>query len=263
MLAHTRRPHPERSDCWHVFYCDVQVGTIAVQPGLPVGAPHWRWDCGFYPLSHRGQSRTGYAASFDQARANFEVAWKDYLPRCTEADFLEYRRQRDWTAQKYAMSERGERMPSQIPNSMMRCPCGARFDSHKPDESYPHRQHIYAKQHPMESAVEGPIPFAREVTIGGLAFPLRRAFARPQPAIGSAEKHPQEGNDRVVMPWSFKEQRRFIEIAAFVKSFDELVKRTGRQPKYIRAAALRLGVKLARQTASDNQLTAALKAKGK
>jgi hypothetical protein len=65
------------------------------------------------------------------------------------------------------------------------------------------------------------------------------------------------------MPWSFKEQRRFIEIAASAKSFDELVKRTGRQPKSVRAAALRLGVKLARQTASDDQLAAALKAKGK
>jgi H+/Cl- antiporter ClcA len=30
--------------------------------------------------------------------------------------------------------------------SIMLCPCGARFDSHQPDESYAHRQHIYAKQ---------------------------------------------------------------------------------------------------------------------
>jgi hypothetical protein len=84
--------------------------------------------------------------SFDQARAAFETAWQDYLPQCTEADFDEHRRQRDWTAQKYAMWERGERMPTQVPNSMMGCPCGVRFDSHKPDESYPHRQHIYEKQ---------------------------------------------------------------------------------------------------------------------
>jgi hypothetical protein len=27
---------------------------------------------------------------------------------------------------------------------MMRCVCGVKFDSHKPDESYDHRQHIYA-----------------------------------------------------------------------------------------------------------------------
>lgn len=63
------------------------------------------------------------------------------------------------------------------------------------------------------------------------------------------------------MPWSFKEQRLFMQIAASAKSFDELVKRTGRQPRQVRAAALRLGVKLAKQIASDNQLAAWLRAK--
>jgi hypothetical protein len=64
-------------------------------------------------------------------------------------------------------------------------------------------------------------------------------------------------------PWSFKEQRRFMEIAASAKSFDEVVKRTSRPPKSVRAAALRLGVKLASQTASDNHLAKGLKAKSK
>jgi hypothetical protein len=111
----TRRRHPERSDTWHVYYGDVQVGTIAIQSGLPVTALQWRWDCGFYPASHRGRLRTGYASSFDQARADFEAAWKNYLPQCTDADFVEHRRQRDWTARKYAMWERGEKFPSQEP----------------------------------------------------------------------------------------------------------------------------------------------------
>ena len=60
-----------------------------------------------------------------------------------------------------------------------------------------------------------------------------------------------------VMPWSFKEQRGFMEIAASAKSFDEVVKRSGRPPNSVRAAALRLGVKLAKQIASDTQLLAA------
>lgn len=89
MPALTRRRHPERSDCWHVYCDDVQVGTIAVQSGLPVNAAQWRWDCGFYPASHGGRSRTGYALGFDQARTDFEAAWKDYRPRCTETDFVE------------------------------------------------------------------------------------------------------------------------------------------------------------------------------
>ena len=62
-------------------------------------------------------------------------------------------------------------------------------------------------------------------------------------------------------PWSFADDRRFVEIAASAKSFDEVVKRTGRNPASARKAALRLGVKLAKQTASDTQLAAGLKAK--
>ena len=109
----------------HLFG-DVQVGTIAVQPGLPVHAEQWRWDCGFYPASHR--SRSGYTANFDQARAGFEAAWQDYLPRCTEADFIEYRRQRAWTAWKYAMHEAGLPLPTQSASGRARCFCGAAID---------------------------------------------------------------------------------------------------------------------------------------
>jgi hypothetical protein len=57
------------------------------------------------------------------------------------------------------------------------------------------------------------------------------------------------------MPWSFAEDRRFMEIVASSKSFDEVVKRTRSKPETVRKAALRLGVKLAKQTASDNQLS--------
>jgi hypothetical protein len=126
MLTLTRRPHPERSDCWHIFYGDVQVGTIAVQPSLPIHAEQWRWDCGFYPASHR--SRSGYTSNFDQARAGFEAAWKDYLPRCTEADFIEYRRQRAWTAWKYAMHNAGLPLPTQSTKGRARCFRGAAID---------------------------------------------------------------------------------------------------------------------------------------
>ena len=37
------------------------------------------------------------------------------------------------------MWERGEKLPSQIPSSLMLCVCGTTFDSHKPDDSYRHR----------------------------------------------------------------------------------------------------------------------------
>ncbi len=142
----TRRRHPERPDGWHVYYGDVRVGTIAVQPGMPLSVPQWRWDCGFYPASHRGRASSGYASSFEQARSDFEAEWQDYLSRCTEADLVEYRRQRDWTARKYAMRERGERMPTQEPNSMMPCPCGVTFNSHLLEHTMVHVPHITAAQ---------------------------------------------------------------------------------------------------------------------
>lgn len=142
----TRRRSPERSDCWHVCYGDVQVGTIAVQPGMPLSAPQWRWDCGFYPVSHRGRSRSDYASSFEQAKLDFEAAWHDYLPQCTEADFVEHRRQRDWTTRKYEMQERGERMPTQKPSPMMPCPCGEIFNSHLREHTLVHVPHITAAQ---------------------------------------------------------------------------------------------------------------------
>jgi hypothetical protein len=128
MLALTRRRSPDRSDCWHIYYGDVQVGTIAARAGVPVDVDQWGWQCGFYPPSHRGQHLDVTAESFDQARADFEAAWKEYFPQCTEADFQEYRRQRAWTAWKYAMWEAGCRMPTQSTSGRARCFCGAAVD---------------------------------------------------------------------------------------------------------------------------------------
>jgi hypothetical protein len=93
-----------------------------------------------------GWDRGGSTVDFEQARVGFEAAWRRLLPTLTEANFQEWRDQRDWTARKYAMWEGGELMPSQKSNSMMGCPCGAGLDSHDPGGSYEHRRHIYAAQ---------------------------------------------------------------------------------------------------------------------
>jgi hypothetical protein len=49
MPALTRRRSTERQDCWHVYYGDVHVGTIAIRAGVPVDVDQWGWNCGFYP----------------------------------------------------------------------------------------------------------------------------------------------------------------------------------------------------------------------
>jgi hypothetical protein len=63
--------------------------------------------------------------------------------------------------------------------------------------------------------------------------------------------------------WSYEEHRRFMDIAASSKSFDEVVNRTQRHPHAVRKAALASGISLGRQTVSDNRLVAGLKAKAK
>jgi hypothetical protein len=159
MPSLTRRRYPERPDCWHVYYGDVHVGTIAIRVGCPADVDQWEWSCGFYPVSRPGEHRCGTAETFDQARADFEGAWAPFLASGTEADFEAWRRQRDQTAEKYAMWARGEKLSSQKPSTMMGCPCGARFDSHDPAGSYVHRGHIYARsgcrrdRSPMKFAV--------------------------------------------------------------------------------------------------------------
>jgi hypothetical protein len=145
MPAITRRRNLDaREECWHVYYGDVHAGVIAIRSGSPHDEDPWGWNCGFYPGSHPGECTRGTAASFDEARADFEGAWKIFFSKRTEADFQAWRDQRDWTERKYAMWERGEKLPSQIFSSTMTCPCGVAFDSHRLEHTLIHVPHITA-----------------------------------------------------------------------------------------------------------------------
>jgi hypothetical protein len=44
------------------------------------------------------------------------------------------------------MWEGGERMPSQKPSSLMRCPCGATIDTHRIQDTMAHVPHISAAE---------------------------------------------------------------------------------------------------------------------
>jgi hypothetical protein len=71
----TRRRDLEAADeCWHVYYGDVRVGTIAKRIGIPLSEDPWGWACGFYPGCHPREETHGTAATFDQARVEFEEA---------------------------------------------------------------------------------------------------------------------------------------------------------------------------------------------
>jgi hypothetical protein len=136
----TRRRDPVRKEeCWRIYYGDMHIGTISKIASYPA---QWEWRCGFYPGSEPGEHKACTAATFDGARADFGAAWRVFLAKRTKADFQAWRDQRDWTARKYAMWERGEKLPSQQPNSTMRCPCGKLFDSHRLEHSLIHVPHI-------------------------------------------------------------------------------------------------------------------------
>jgi hypothetical protein len=113
------RPHPPpqsrcQTESWPVYYGDVHVGTIGLRSGNPFGTDQWQWRCGFYPGSEPGDCTSGTAATFDQARADFEEAWRIFLANRTDADFDEYRKHRAWTAWKYAMWDSGCKLPTQL-----------------------------------------------------------------------------------------------------------------------------------------------------
>jgi hypothetical protein len=141
-----RRSAHHRQECWHIYYGDVYAGMIAERTGVPHDEDPWGWSCGFYPGSHPGECTNGSAATFDEARAGFEAAWRLFLAKRTEADFRAWRDARDWTVRKYAMWATGERLPSQKPSSRMTCLCGVRFDSHRPEQTLVHVPHITAAQ---------------------------------------------------------------------------------------------------------------------
>ena len=77
---------------------------------------------GFTP---RGTAE-GIAATFDQARADFEAAWHAIQPKITEADYQEHRLQRASTAWKYAMhDDAGAKLPTAVSSGRSKCFCGA------------------------------------------------------------------------------------------------------------------------------------------
>jgi hypothetical protein len=68
------------------------------------------------------------------------------LPTLAEAAFDEWRSDRDFRAKIRETRERGEKLDTERPSSMMLCVCGEMFDSHDPQGSLQHRRHIYATQ---------------------------------------------------------------------------------------------------------------------
>jgi len=63
-------PRGGRPRAWHVYYGDVQVGTIARRVGIPHHGRQWGWNLRLLSGKRAGEFRDGTAATFDQARAD-------------------------------------------------------------------------------------------------------------------------------------------------------------------------------------------------
>ena len=65
MPALTRRREKDRhQESWQIFYGDIGVGWIGKRAGVPKDVKQWGWNCGFYPVSHRGFRTDGVAETF-------------------------------------------------------------------------------------------------------------------------------------------------------------------------------------------------------
>jgi hypothetical protein len=147
-----RRSADDRHNCRHIYFGDVHVGTITERTGNPHDTDPWEWNCGFYPGSEPGEITSDTAATFEEARTDFERAWQVFLSRRTESDFQVWRHQRDWTERKYALWDAGKRLepPSYGPGKpcsrFRKCRCGVVFDMHGPEEVFLHGPHITAAE---------------------------------------------------------------------------------------------------------------------
>nr|QIP09536.1 hypothetical protein HAV00_26265 [Bradyrhizobium symbiodeficiens] len=102
----TRRSYEDGLEGWHVYFCDVRIGNIRKLAGVPTHGHQWGWSIGFDPGMPPGRRPSGWADTFDEARAAFEVAWKSVDPTLTEEHYEAWRRDRDWTAWKHRIWEK-------------------------------------------------------------------------------------------------------------------------------------------------------------
>jgi hypothetical protein len=59
--------------------------------------------------------------TFEDAKAEFEEAWNRLRPTRTEAHFELRRQNRDFTAWKYRLHDKGLKLPTQTKNGLARC----------------------------------------------------------------------------------------------------------------------------------------------
>jgi hypothetical protein len=88
-------------------YSPARSHSVPATPGL---RPNGNGGVAFILDRDRASDTNGTAATFDQARADFEAAWRVFLANRKDPDFQAGRDQQAWTAEKYRRFDWGERM---------------------------------------------------------------------------------------------------------------------------------------------------------
>ena len=77
-----RRMKDSKVDVWHVYYGDVQVGSIGMRSGVPNEVDQWGWTCGFN--SQRLRITEGTAPTFALAVPNLRKRGKPTCPAASK-----------------------------------------------------------------------------------------------------------------------------------------------------------------------------------
>jgi hypothetical protein len=85
---------------------------------------------------------SGAEEMLEAAMASFREAWVRFYATLEPSDIDHWHNAVEGLLER----ERNRGKPPKPYSSMMLCVCGVKFDSHKPDESWDHRGHIYAAQ---------------------------------------------------------------------------------------------------------------------
>jgi hypothetical protein len=123
-----RRADRGHQETWLIYYDDINIGFIGQRAGVPKNVNQWGWSCGFYPGLEPSQHRRGTAATFEEARAGFEVAWAALQPEIPSAAFDAYRKERAFRAWIDGMWEARCKLPTQSASGRSKCFCGAEID---------------------------------------------------------------------------------------------------------------------------------------
>jgi len=122
--ALTRRSSADPPDCWHIYYCDVQAGTIAMRAGNPHDTDPWEWSCGFYRGRGPAESSPAHRRPLSKPAPNSGPLGRSFW-RTAPTPIQAWRYQRDSTAWKYAMWDARMKLPTQLPTGRSKCFCGA------------------------------------------------------------------------------------------------------------------------------------------